>query len=361
MSQAASVRCIDINAHGADSTVAPGWGKFVYWFAAALALLFLSIAGFNFIVNPMGLYPTRIFPVLVWNPREAKAQMLDGYKEKPQALILGSSRTMKIAPADVQRLTGLRTFNAGVSSAMVEDYYVMLRYAVERAHVNPKLVLIGVDLEAFDSRLQMDWWLLPSRGLSLVSRRVSADSWAEKFNRAFSASQTRLSLQTIEILLTRNKLEPLRQLEPDGYVHWLDRETERAEGRLDLNTRIRETIGDYKPRFASDDISEDRLHYLESTLQYCHEHGFRAVVFLTPWHPRVIEALQPMGFSRRHDAILKRVSAMSEASGAQVYDFSDVSSFDGIADGFFDGIHIDERNASRLTARLLVGSEHAVQ
>ena len=46
MSQAASVRCIDINAHGADSTVAPGWGKFVYWFAAALALLFATVAWF---------------------------------------------------------------------------------------------------------------------------------------------------------------------------------------------------------------------------------------------------------------------------------------------------------------------------
>ena len=46
----------------------------------------------------------------------------------------------------MQQLTGLPTFNATVEGAMTEDDYVMLRYAVERAGMQPKLVLIAVDV-----------------------------------------------------------------------------------------------------------------------------------------------------------------------------------------------------------------------
>src|SRR5205814_5789343 len=84
---------------------------------------------------------------------------------KPEALLLGSSRLMTIAPSEVEKRTGLRTFNAAVNAAYTEDFYVLLRYAMERAGARPKLVLIGLDVEALHNHEPENEYLLQPNAL----------------------------------------------------------------------------------------------------------------------------------------------------------------------------------------------------
>src|SRR5262245_30097386 len=124
---------------------AVAWRGFFLRFGSTLAVLLLAVAALNYLVNPMCLYSTKLAPPLAWNGRGIKAELLQARNPKPQVLVLGSSRSWKVAPAELEKLTGLPAFNMAVDGGMADDYYLLLRYAVEKAHVQPKIILIGVD------------------------------------------------------------------------------------------------------------------------------------------------------------------------------------------------------------------------
>src|SRR5947209_13418256 len=125
------------------------WVGFFLRFGVTLGALLLAVAIFNYCMNPMALYETTLFPSLAWNARGIKPELLRRMQPKPEALILGSSRSWKISPAEVQRLTGLRTFNLAVDGGMAEDDYLLLQHAITRSQIKPKLILVGVDVETF--------------------------------------------------------------------------------------------------------------------------------------------------------------------------------------------------------------------
>ena len=70
----------------------------------------------------------------------------------PPGLILGSLRVMQVEPAYLEVKTGCSFYNAGVNSATAEDYLAMLRFYINTFHQPPRMILLGIDVEAFDSQ-----------------------------------------------------------------------------------------------------------------------------------------------------------------------------------------------------------------
>ena len=334
-----------------------GWPGFGQAFLAALGLLLLGIALLNFFVNPMGIYPTRLIPTATWNTRDMKAELLDHASPKPEALILGSSTAMKLAPAEVERLTGLPTFNAAVAGGLAEDYYYMLRYSVERAHADLKLVIIGVDVEAFHNHLPMDETLLESESLRyLFPRNELLLEWKRVY-KLFTLQQLRLSVRSLR-LRTLVKTH----LEPDGYLRYDIHEKERAGGHYDLDSKVEEKAGEYLDRYSGyTGISAERQKYLEDTLRYCHERGIKAVLFVTPLHPRVVAAINSKGYGDRKKEVLAMLGRVSKEWNVPVYDFSSIENFGGNPTWFYDGVHTDERNSDLMTVQLLKPGSIALQ
>jgi len=153
------------------------WNRFVRWFLLLLALQLGVVATMNYLVNPRGMHSTTLLRPVVANVRAEKAYLLKHMQPKPQALILGSSRVMKIAPATVERLTRLRTFSAGNLTAYTEDHYVTLRYAVEQAGAQPRLVLLGLELEALHDHEPMNEFLPNSYIFLLVFLPLVLAGW----------------------------------------------------------------------------------------------------------------------------------------------------------------------------------------
>jgi hypothetical protein len=266
---------------------------------------------------------------------------------------------MQISPAEVQKLTGLPAFNAAVESAMAEDDYAMLRYAVERAGVQPKLVILGVDVEAFhnhlpteDSALETDAFrgLLPGRGFS---------AW-KRFYKLFVVQQTRLSLRSLRVQLT-GRLPQRNYFDADGYLHYGEYEQERATGHYDIDTKIQRDIAQYVARTAGyTGISPERRKYLEELLQYCQARGIKVAIWVTPLGPRLLESLGPRGYDQREREVVAMLHGLGARYGDPVYDFSSVNKFGGDPDGFWDGAHMTEHNNSLVT-RLLLRRTDAVQ
>ena len=336
------------------------WRSFALRFLGTFLGLLLAIAAMNFLVNPMGLYPPRLLPPVTWNMRAIKPELLRKAVPKPQALILGSSRSMQIPSMEVQKRTGLPTFNAAVESAMAEDDYAMLRYAVERAGIIPKLIILGVDVEAFHNRLPIEDSALETDAFRGFLPSSGFSPW-KKFYKLFVVQQTRLSLRSLRVQLTGHG--PQRDFfDPDGYLHYGEYEKERATGHYDLDTKIQREIAQYVARTAGyTAISPQRRQYLEKLLQYCHDRDILVVMWVTPLGPRLLETIGPRGYDQREREVLAMLHELGSKYGDPVYDFSAVDKFGGDPNGFWDGAHMTEANNARVTRLLLGRRTDAVQ
>lgn len=335
------------------------WRPFVRRFLGLFIGLLLGIALMNLFVNPMGLYPPHLLPPVTWNMRAIKPELLQQARPKPQVLILGSSRSMQISPAQVQKLTGMPAFNAAVESAMAEDDYAMLRYAVERAGVTPRLVILGIDVEAFHDRLPIEDSALEAQAFRGFLPGDGFPAW-KKFYKLFVVQQTRLSLRSLRVQLTGH-LPQRNYFDADGYLHYGEYERERATGHYDLDTKVQREIASYVARTAGyTAISPERRKYLEELLQYCHERGIKVVIWVTPLGPRVLASIGPRGYDQREREVLAMLRELGARYGDPVFEFSSVEKFGGDPDGFWDGAHMTEPNNSLVTERL-VRPTHVVQ
>ncbi len=319
-----------------------------------LALQLGAVAGMNYLVNPRGMYSTALLRPVVANVRAEKAYLLKHMQPKPRALILGSSRVMKIAPATVERLTGLRTFNAGNLTAYTEDDYVTLRYAVEQAGAQPRLVLLGLELEALHDHEPMNEFLLEVNPISaFLQKGENRQGYWKRLVQLLSWNESELSLRSLRHWTAGAKeTEPALRIESDGRLVYVQLERDLARGTLNLETLVRQSSVMAIRRYQNyRSLSADRLDYLHATLRYARERNLRVIVFLTPMHHVVREELKP--YAAREAEFADAMRQAAARWGAEFHDLRNVESFGGRPEGFYDGTHVDDDNADRLAAWLL--------
>lgn len=338
------------------------WRSFLSRFLLTVVLALICIGSLNYFVNPEGLYGTHLVPQILWGARPQKAVMLKSVQPPPEALIMGSSRVMTILPAEVQAATGLRTFNAGVDSAKAEDFYILLRYAVEQAHLRPKLLILGCDVEVFHNHEPVHYYLQQPSLLASFLWHSESQHWRwQTFTKLLSHQETQLAVESL-YKSVRRKTTPFSHAEADGHVVDDEWERERAAGRQDLQREIRFTIDRFRPRY--DDytgLSEERLAYFDATLHYAHDHGIQTIVFLTPTRPAVEEGLRQHGYEERKQEVTAALQRISSAWSARFHDFSSAESFGGDPSHFYDGVHYDDTFAPGLIAKMFPVRAHAIQ
>jgi len=345
----------------ANSAAELDWRRFVRRFAAGLTLLLCLLATFNYLVNPMGRHAPRLLPPVTWNSRPVKAALLRQQQPPPQALILGSSRALKIDPKLVRELTGLPAFNAAVLSAMAEDDLAMLRYAVEDVGAQPRLLVIGVDVEMFHDHLPVDAGLLETPALRrfVPSAPQRFPAW-QHFASLLSWEETKLSWRSVRNALTGYPTT-WNYFDADGYGHYALLEKERASGKpYPLERRVDAVAAEYVGRYEGyTALSGERVRSFEQMLEYAQAHGIRVVLFITVIHPRVLRVIEPHNYPERYAEVkrlLEQLSAKYGAPAVSLYDFSRVEAFGGSNDWFYDGSHVDERNAELMTRKMLSGA-----
>lgn len=326
------------------------WRSFTQTFLASVLSLLTGVALLNFLVNPMSLYRTRLFPAVLMNSRADKVVLLQHAVNKPSVLIVGSSRAMKISPSEVEKATGLPAFNAAVDSAMAEDYYAMVRFAEENAALNLRMVIIGLDVEAFHNAKPEDERILAVPALRhYVGVSGRGHDW-NAFTKLFERQQTMLSFHSVRAMLQHNS-QVNSHFEADGYLRYDKWEKDRQAELFNLQANINDSISEYRSRFqAFSELSSRRLTYFERTLRYCKEHGIAVLIFVTPLHPDVIASLP--NYEPRHRELQAAIQPMCKKYSVPLLDFSDISAFDGSPKYFYDGAHVDERNAQLMVNHL---------
>lgn len=93
--------------------------------------------------------------------------------------------------------------------------------------------------------------------------------------------------------------------------------------------------------------------YFEKTVKLLNDHGTTPVVVLMPVHPRVLKVLKQKGLDGDRKRLLEYLRAVEAGDPENpdgnlkiiVLDFTQISSFGGKADRFYDGVHITRGNA----------------
>lgn len=325
-------------------------------FFLMVAVACAAVASLNLVVNPYGYYPTRWFPALTWSSRGNKVSLLQR-AAAPSVLVLGSSRTMKVAPDQVGKLSGKRAFNACVDSARVEDWLALYRYAREAVGLSFDELVLGIDIEAFHDHVEPDGRLLATRELRPYVPRSMRWQWlGRSLTGLLGYPQLVDSVRSLRISRTGYPSPPYR-FDPDGFVH------DTVERRFDPTAGAGDPqFAAYEGRFAGFiELDGERRALFEELAARAKHDGVRVRAFVTPLHPLLVEHLRrSRDFDRLRELVVRYLrSVTARYPNMTVTDLTDIAAFGGDPTGFTDAAHTDDENSRRMTEALW--ADHAVQ
>jgi hypothetical protein len=88
--------------------------------------------------------------------------------------------------------------------------------------------------------------------------------------------------------------------------------------------------------------------YFEKTVMLLNEHGATPVIVLMPIHPRVLRVMRAHGMGGERQKLREYLAEFGQTAQIKVLDLTTISSFNGRAGWFYDGVHITRGNANRV-------------
>jgi hypothetical protein len=322
---------------------------------ACLGLLAATLA-LNVVVDPFAIARTGIVPSAVENDRAIKLDLIDRLKVAPGILVLGSSRARQAEPAQLEKLTGRKGFNAAVTGGTASDAWVMTRYVADRFPTRNRGYIWFVDVG------------IATNG---VNPQLAADSRSDSYlpgGSGFGPGDVKTYLGTdataASFRVVRScvlaSCEPRLRYGPDGSLtgatlRYLPEQTDRLRQSVDeLVASIR------KSPPAAGSTSPERYTYFERTLAFMNGQGSRPVIVLNPIHPEVLAELQRHGFPARK-ASMAYLDDLRRRFDFVLVDAQDISRWGGSPADFSNATHVNRRNMRRMLAYVVARAEGALK
>ncbi len=313
----------------------------------------------NVLVDPYGTVGTNLLASGVPQDPSTKATLIKQLASPPELVVLGSSRSLKVRPAYLHRLTGEPVFNAGLRDATPVEEYALIHFIHDRfpdAHIHWLWLL---DVEAFRSDT-VSPALLDSADLApyvssedrltarlrgivdLLSWRALQDSLAAvRADRRSGPSLTgpEMTARRIRHLIARSE-----GFAPDGYYRPVDYDWAKS-------TRKYEAM--YGDGSLYTHLAGVPKSYLGRSLRDLDRWGDAPVIVLTPMHPKLERELGPVGWSGRHRELVAYLRRLRSEDAFRFLDFTSIRSFGGSVHGFYDPVHMREGNLHRMLRAVL--------
>lgn len=350
-----------------DSAAAGDPRRFVVTLLATALGAIVAVFLVNVLVDPYGTVGTNLLASGVPRDPSTKAALIKGLTKPPELVVLGSSRSLKLQPSYLHRLTGEDVFNAGLRDATPVEEYALVHFIHDRFPDARIHWLWLLDVEAFRSD-QVSPALLDSPDLApyvsqsdrltarvhgivdLLSWRALEDSLAsiradESPADAPGAHSRRIGPH-IRHLIRRSE-----GFAPDGYYTRVDYNW--GKSRL----KYEAMYGDGSLYTHLSGLSKT---YLERTLRDMNAWGEAPVIVLSPMHPDLERELGPVGWSGRHRDLVAYLSQLRSTYRFRYLDFTSIRSFGGDRKGFFDPVHMREPNLHRMLSAIAARAADAL-
>jgi hypothetical protein len=317
--------------------------------ATAVATVFLGAVGFAAAparasepapaAQPVAGYPPYPSSLIVKSELRLKANLIrDNLAKSPQLVFFGGSRSQRFDPAFARRTTGLRSVNIATSCARPEAAWGMLNWFYSRWP---------------DAKVRWVWGMQSGmlRDLDLDPALLQDPRFYPYFPDDVLAGQRAQLPQTVGDMphsygFLRNKYSDL------GMCLWNVYDTRFAKGlTLDesLDTYIARMLHESLRAEAGTEVPESQARtYFEKTVKLLNEHGTSPIIVLMPIHPRVLRVMRAHDMGGEREKLREYLAALGQTAQIKVLDLTTITSFNGRADWFYDGVHITRGNANRV-------------
>ena len=313
---------------------------------AAAFLLFL-VATLNYLVNPFGIYSTRLVEPLVLHSRTEKMRLYRVAQPPPEIVVLGSSSSFTMSPVYIRERTGRPAFNASLHGGVPEDYLAFLRYMASLDKL-PKLLIVPMSVELVRPNLATGFE--PHNPLKPYLERGTRDV-LEGAHWLLTLEQTRASLR---LLAADRKGRPPShyRFDADGWGHFADSSTP-LEKIVDAYMATKE----WGPGlFAFRDLDPAQISYFRQFLALARHLDVKVIVYVPPLYPRAVAFYErETNLPALRAQLIEHLRAW-QAGGliAAVHDFTRVESFGGAAAEFHDLAHPTAAASRRMLDLMLL-------
>jgi hypothetical protein len=279
-------------------------------------------------------------PLYVPTDRAVKMRLLKRLTRSPQLLVFGGSRATRFEPAYFEQLTGLRGFNFAFQNGRPEDAWAFVNYVHQRFPGTKLRVVWFLQVEAFRKQT--------------LSPGLLQDASLSRWFPASLIESERKSLPQTPAEVPKARDLALTEFGPDGVVLRNRYDIAEERGRR-LSRAIDFSIETALARYAT---TESALYprskrYFDQTLQLLSDMGTTQAVVLMPLHPRLMTAVRSKGWKTRHDEVMAYLTGLQHRYGFGLLDCSELASFSGDPEQYYDGFHIKRPNARKLTRHVV--------
>jgi hypothetical protein len=360
--------------------------RYVRWSLTIIVLVTALLFAILWWLDPISVTgrQTRFSVVENGGVRQAKLDLMENLKAPPKVMVLGSSRSMKIDPASIQKLTGDTAFNAGVSGGTSKDMYLYARYAEQlwandgNRHAGFPHLVIGLmndvlrndSTAAFDPRLRR---FLPSsqRRPGIADQAKALLQW-----KTMDAAQ-----RAVRSVVPRDGVRSL--IDPEGHSGAVSadlaiegaqrgnkKENFTPQGfqlfapvkhmEIPIHSRVRAQMKVYAENSytadaeftGADDIG---IMFLRRTIQLANRNGDVPTLWKTPFQPWGKQFLPRDEYEARDERFEEVMRELKKDTSLQFNyyrEFDDLAYYGGDPDAFYDGIHQLPSNTDKVLAKL---------
>ncbi len=276
--------------------------KFILTFFLTILCLASSLYGFILAVDPYNKFGYNLFGFetkAVDFARQNKFIQVEHSKVPYTAFIMGSSSAHRYLTQEINRLTGLVSYNYSTQSATPEDYISMTRHILTK--YKPKLLLLSMDFEVLNKNTKTDDMFFSSPLKKFLSEVPQEDLKTDFFNNTYF---------TTDAIIDSFK------------VVWVNLLGQANHAYLDNGDHVVEPIPKVLKinQFSFPDytIDERRVDYLKKIVELGAKHGFKVIAFTSPVSYDHIQRLNANPTLKTKHAEFKR--KLAEIFG-EVYDF----------------------------------------
>lgn len=236
------------------------------------ALALFTVAAINYVIDPYGIYhfsghSYNYNKIIDSDPYRSKAFQVKKYQ--PEAIVLGTSRAMRLNPPSIESLTGENAYNIGLSAATPYIDFKYLEYAI-KVDKNLKTVYLGLDFEVFEKNY------LPHANYDeqrLTSFLYTQDLFATLLSESALKDSRKVVMDNINN--TSNYTEH-RYLGDGSFDETLVYPPNTNESTLHVMP-------------ASFQLSSDSMLYIEKMKELCEQNDLSLYIYISPVHAIILE------------------------------------------------------------------------
>jgi hypothetical protein len=244
----------------------------------------------------------------------------------------------------------MSAFNFALADAYPEDALAVYRGV--REETRPREVILGLDLNRLEPRGDASdrtrYAFGPLHGPSPPAAEW-AQAWGHLYTELYARQAGGAVLESVGVVDAG-----LVDFDDDGLAHYVPWETAIARGTFDQQRELDRFIGDRDGYRRFTGLDPAHVQAVRETVEEARADHATVRVWLTPVHPR-LEATYGNTSYPQHVAAARELLASLCAQGVHAYDYTDLATFGGRPEWFFDGSHMMQENTRRVVEAMYDG------